>query len=113
MVTAMDNEIPLSKAELEIAETCVDKPALDYSETSFSHSPMTSNDALEIAIRHTRIPKIEQEILCMVSSGAVYSLRINGNISTRESTYLKDKGFMVTYYPPENKEFSNTTLIQW
>ncbi len=38
MVAPMTNEIHLSKAELEIATTCSDKPALDYSETSCSNN---------------------------------------------------------------------------
>jgi len=51
-VCAMNNEIPLSKAELEIAATCSDKPAPDYSETSsFSNSHDSVNIIMDIQVK--------------------------------------------------------------
>jgi hypothetical protein len=47
----MNNEIQRSKAEIEIAETCNDKPAQDYSETSFVFDKTTASDVKSLIVR--------------------------------------------------------------
>jgi hypothetical protein len=96
----MNNEIPLSKAELEIAETCSGKPAPDYSETSFYHS-FNADSARTITKKwHTEnssIPEVKKLIIEACKDGKSH-LRIGRHLTTNECGVLKLDGFKVDVF---------------
>ena len=93
----MNNEIPLSNAEIEIAETCSDKPAQDYSETSFFHS-FNADAARTITKKYrtenSRIPEIKQLIIEACKQGSSH-LRLEYHLFENELGALKLDGFKV------------------
>lgn len=80
----MNKEIPLSKAELEIAATCSDKPALDYSETSFVFDKTTAADVISLIARKVsefRLKTMGEPLNLYISSHYLMLLKRDGCVS--------------------------------